>query len=265
VFFYYFLFLNVKAGTEEILDELVTFCTNKRVYLLFYPLETQASVLNRNILKKFQEEWTPILEHCGARRNPYAQTTLIMVYNHAIRTMLSCVQSNQSDYVHDLMYECLNEMFSVYKISETLLDKCGIGECMKHKSLTKDTETHEEDMGDDEENTEQSKSIKTSLLVRNFALNPTDVDELVTWVDGMSEMGSLCIKHTFLKELYVRQRTNVASYSTNSGDCSNFGLSKYKENLSKEKRWSEFIKKNKALFKTKYSCGLNESDYLIRW
>ena len=137
VYFYYLLFLNVKEGSESLLDELVAFCETNCIYLLFFPLETQSNVLNRNILKKFQEEWTPILEYCGARRNPYAQTTLIMIYNQVMRLMFPSSFHNQADYVHDLMYECLNEMFRVNEINEDLLDKCGIGECLKKKSLLK--------------------------------------------------------------------------------------------------------------------------------
>jgi hypothetical protein len=67
----------------------------------------------------------------------------------------------------------------------------------------------------------------------------------------MSKIGSLCIKYTYLRELYLKHKPPTAKTST-------------KELLASEKRWIDLCKKNKDKFANN-SFGLNEDEYMMRW
>ena len=90
-------------------------------------------------MKNFEKEWLNIIEHFGATSERYTESTVIHSYNHVLRQMFLPPQAFQSEckkyleYVHDLVVECINEIFTVNQINGDLLDKCGIGECMKKK------------------------------------------------------------------------------------------------------------------------------------
>lgn len=82
-------------------------------------------------------------------------------------------------------------------------------------------------------------------------LTDADIDEYVAWVDEMSRANSLCIKYTYLRDMY--NRTKPAD------------LTSKKEVISRDKHWLDFVAKNKHKFKFKFSLGLlSDSDYLSR-
>lgn len=66
----------------------------------------------------------------------------------------------------------------------------------------------------------------------------------------MSKVGCLCIKYTYLRELYVRYRS--AKGTSNVEKCAH------------EKRWLDVVAKNGGRVNQR-ACGLNENDYLLRW
>ncbi len=66
----------------------------------------------------------------------------------------------------------------------------------------------------------------------------------------MSKIGCLCLKHTYLRELYAKYRTGTKSSTT--------------EKLASEKRWMDVVVKSSSRVHAR-ACGVNENDYLLRW
>ena len=107
----------------------------------------------------------------------------------------------------------------------------------------------------DELENEEDCSLHTNMRIPTSVYTAPETTELVNWIDKMSEIGSLCIKHTFLKEINAKQKQNLVLSSA----------AKFREALAPEKRWLDFIKRNSDKFACKFSCGLSENDYLYRW
>lgn len=280
---HYFFFQNVKAGSESLLAEVKSLCARENVRMLFYPLESGADLFNRGLFEAFKHGWsetmTSLAGQCGAHGNVHTHTVFVRTCFQALRVMFresfvggQAVQD--AAYVNDLMRDCFAEMFRLYTVSDELLEKCGLDSCLKLRSEAIKVQQHiKDEYIDDEEHSEvvavkpsnvsvlgscistnNNNTNGSSATLRN--LSAAEVADFVAWIDGMSEMGSLCIKFTFLKELYVRQRSHLSS-----AGC---GF-KTKENFAHEKHWLLFIKKNRDSFKYGFSCGLNENDYLLRW
>ena len=103
-------------------------------------------------------------------------------------------------------------------------------------------------------NTNNSSSSGTSNANNNTAsfnvkLSEQETNELVEWINEISKIGCLCIKYTFLRDLYSKQKP---------------GKLFSKEFLVNEKRWTEQIRKNISRISPD-ACGLNENNYLHRW
>ena len=82
-------------------------------------------------------------------------------------------------------------------------------------------------------------------------MSEKETNDAIEWIDGMSKIGSLCIKYTYLRELYLK---NTKTTKPSQRDL-----------LASEKRWLDLCKKKKDKFKYKYSFGLNENEYMSRW
>lgn len=75
-----------------------------------------------------------------------------------------------------------------------------------------------------------------------------EIAELINWINEMSKIGCLCIKYTYLRDLCYRYKSVKKSY----------------EKCAHEKHWMDVVAKNNGRLNPR-SCGLNESEYLLRW
>lgn len=95
-----------------------------------------------------------------------------------------------------------------------------------------------------------SRSASTTTNQNPGQLSEFEVKEYVEWIDEMSRIGSLAIKHTFLHDMHMR----ITGQPTRDGLY-----------MGNEKRWFDFVSKNRARFTYAHSVGrLNENGYLLR-
>jgi len=100
--------------------------------------------------------------------------------------------------------------------------------------------------------------------------------EFVKWAEFMSEIGSLCLKRTFLKDLYENKRTVLVTCTMNNEieRSTKDNCTIRKSNLPKKKFWNQFLETCKSIWtkkknleqnldKVQYSCI--DTDYLKRW
>lgn len=185
-----------------------------RIYLLFYPFENK---INEVLKDNFNEIFTKNLIEYSQRENPNNDLAFLFVFKQSYRQFVQQYKSQ----VFELLIEENKLEFSVSDLED--------------KSENSGTSTQESDSQD----------------VENYKLSDSEVESFCFWIDEMSKIGSLCIKHTFLRDLNLRNRADVQSLK--------------KEFLCPEKRWNEFIAKNRAKFKNPNSIGLmTESEYLLR-
>jgi hypothetical protein len=96
-----------------------------------------------------------------------------------------------------------------------------------------------------------SSMKKSNTPISNIKLKDEDVAEFCEWIDSMSKIGSMCIKYTFLRDLYKRNRSNVVTLMS-------------RELIAPEKKWIELITKHVDKFKQPDSCAHNENAYINR-
>ena len=88
-FLYKFLFKssNSAIADRSVKAELTEYCKSNNLFILFYPLESQASVLNRSIFVKFKEVWKQVLLHYTLKDNPHTQMGFVLIYKQVIRIL----------------------------------------------------------------------------------------------------------------------------------------------------------------------------------
>jgi hypothetical protein len=284
-YLHYFLFQNVKEGSDKLLSEFVAYCEEERVFLLFYPVaESQSVMFTRGLFLRFKEEWNVELNKKAAKENPHTQRSFVQTFYQVIRIMFPNKRwdhQKPDDPIHDLVRECFSQMVKTFDFPSELFEKHNFFKSLfssppQEAIQSDDSEAAANKSEDIDELDELARIAKPLLTKANVELNggdkskkapaanssinthkigqlnPVEVSERIEWIDSMSEIGSTCIKFTFLKELH-----NNRSYSCVT--------KKIKEITAHENHWNSFIKKNKAKFKYDYSFGKNESDYLLRW
>ena len=106
------------------------------------------------------------------------------------------------------------------------------------------------DASETSETTQANAATATAAPSQNLPPIPKHTDqelaELTKWINEMSQIGSLCIKYTYLRELQLRHRPKQ--------------LSANKETIVNDQKWTELMRKIQAniLF-------TNENEYMAKW
>lgn len=114
-----------------------------------------------------------------------------------------------------------------------------------------------------------STSNSTSIISKSsYKLSEDEINEYVEWIDEMSEIGCLTIRQAFMRDLTIKQQQQNQEQQQQQANNSQIQQqqSNGRENLLNEKKWFDFISKNRSKFSYQYSIGkLGENGYLLYW
>jgi hypothetical protein len=240
----------------DLIKDLIKFCKQENVHLLFYPLQTNEDIINKQIFIKFKDTWKQILMGYAQKDNPHTQLAFVQIIKQTIRRLISILNS-------DLIKECYQNLFmNLYKMPFDLQDELSNGPLNDQliSNLTNPNTNGSYVNGGDQSTDEFCEEENSQTINSNGngnngnviypKLSEQEINDVIEWIDSMSKIGSLCIKYTYLRELYLKN-TKTTKHQ--------------RDLLASERRWLELCKKNKDKFKYKYSCGINENEYLSRW
>jgi hypothetical protein len=107
-FLHSILFANVDEH-DPLMTQINSFCHNEKIHFLFYPIEENIDVFNRNVFEAFKEEWEEVWPYCVRRRDPNSQVTFVMAYNQAWRLLCNS---------NDLIKGCFEEILGLKRQKE---------------------------------------------------------------------------------------------------------------------------------------------------
>lgn len=256
----------IPVGTNEISK----FCVENNVYLLFYPLDDQLEVFNKNVFLKFKDAWKIVLQQYSMKDNPNSQLSFLFVYKQVLRKILTT----------DSIKECFKEFLKIYRLPAKLYQDEEVTTTStidRQSSTTSDYYSCDLNFISDDCNPTAANGINniendnfdenipnTALAVtsstnvssnynNNIKFSEQETNEYCDWIKFMSQIGCLCVRYTFLRDLSLKYRLTLSKSS--------------KEVIASEKKWLDLIKRNKQKFTdtNEASYCFNEDDYLAKW
>ena len=195
----FFKISNLIQSAEKY-QQLTSFLEQQNMYILTYPLEKVDDQINVNIFNKFVDLWKNVLVYFSMKENPNNDLTFIYMYKQCLRKLIFGHKG--------LVRESFNKLTRLYQLHMDLFDETllSVDEAyfLANGGVTIQTTSngfnYEHDAMMDEDISEEAKRNDVKLS----DLSDMEIDEYVQWTEEMSKIGCLCIKYTFLRDIYLK-------------------------------------------------------------
>lgn len=188
---------NLVLSSQEY-NELSNLLQNENIYLLVYPVEKSNDQFNINIFKRFREIWKAMLASYSLKENPNNELSFLYMYKQCLRKLIL----NNKNLVRD----SFNQLIKMYSLPlEPFADLADQSQLQHSQLQPQNSIDHDSNM--DNSNIDELLFNEDSERKNDFKisdLSEKEIDEYIDWIDEMSKMGCLSIKHTFLRDLYLK-------------------------------------------------------------
>jgi hypothetical protein len=238
----------IKNANIDEVSTLINICETNRVFILAYPHKKAETSLSYHLFEKFSASWLEILDLFIMKENVNTQQSFILIFKHVLRSMF--LGNGNLDFIRASFSQIL-ERYSLELNFDLVQLFQSYVESIKGTDQTMDI------LNDGEDDSFIKHNFRLSLpniekATQNTKLTEAETNSMVNWVDQMSRIGSMCIKYTFLREMYIKLRENCEKNSS-------------KETLAGEKHWLDFVKSNKEKFSYEKCFALDENNYVEMW
>jgi hypothetical protein len=212
-FMYVKLSILITNAQKELQNELFDLMHAQNVHLLFYPIEKPTDSLNQNLFDKFCDIWEDSVRFYAQRDNPNNDLSFLHIYKYCLRKL--CFQNR------NLISESFNKLIQMYELPLDLavsqdmvltnsytqngVHQNGHNNNNNNKALENALENNDESQAELDLNNKSTLNNNVNILE---VMSEQEIDEYVEWIEEMSKIGCLSIKHTFLRDFYQKCKSN---------------------------------------------------------
>lgn len=191
-----FLKLSKLITNREQYKSLADALSERNFYLIVYPVESKLDDPNSLVYEQFCHDWKESLRQTTLLKNPNDELSFIQTYFGALA--MSMIEHK------DLTRKTFNQ----------LIERFGLNlELMPEASETTATATNGEENGtgniDEEAGGEDGAVATGSNPTKLSEMSEQEIDDYVEWIESMSKIGCLSIKHVFLRDLFLKSLFSV--------------------------------------------------------
>jgi hypothetical protein len=225
---YIYIKLSNLTSTLDQYEELTNLLISENLILLVYPVACARDQINAGLFRCLCDAWKSTVLSYASKENPNNDLSFIIMYRQCLRRVVQQHKQFVRDSFNQLirLYELPMELFqdpnlpAATATSEALsVNGHGSGNAASHAengaaSATASLLANGHFMMDDDDLDGNSGSnggavdelerVEKRNEIKLSDLSEQEIEEYANWVDEMSRIGSFAIKHTFLRDLYLK-------------------------------------------------------------